>query len=253
MNRRTLLTTATMAYALSGSLGRTETAAKTGPKTAMICAGLDVDDDIRRNLEEWHSKEHLEERIALDGFLRGRRLYAEDMKPRYFIMYEIRALSDLLSPAYLERLNNPTPWTAEIAPHFRDNFRASCVLYSGFGTAAGAELLVLRIRAKDPAALLAALDDAQMQAFCGYPGIYRARLAIPDVAASTVKTEEFDVSQHRFDEDCLLLIESGSRSDLEALEREMLGPDHIRAIGGEITFRGLYADQASLSKLDLGL
>jgi hypothetical protein len=250
MKRRALLATAVAAPALRAAA---QPAPEPARKTALLCAGLDVEDDHQRDMEEWHSKEHLQERIALDGFLRGRRLYAADMRPRYFIMYEIGDLSDLLAPTYLERLNDPTAWTQRVTPRFKDNFLASCVQHAAYGSAAGAELLVLKIRATDAAHLLGAFDSVRMQALCAHPGIYRARLAIPDVAASTVKTEEFDVSKHAFDEDLLLLVEAGRPQDLMALEQAELGAEQIAASGGEITFRGIYSDQASLSKLDLAV
>ena len=45
-----------------------------------------------KEYNEWHSKEHMPERISLPGFLRGLRavgIHGTDLNHKYFMMYEL--------------------------------------------------------------------------------------------------------------------------------------------------------------------
>ena len=83
---------------------------------------------------EWHSKEHMPERISLPGFLRGLRavgIPGTDLNHKYFMMYEAEQKEVFTSRKYLERLNNPTEWTKEILSNYLSPSRTICsVVYS---------------------------------------------------------------------------------------------------------------------------
>jgi hypothetical protein len=74
---------------------------------------FDVVQDAIPEHDEWHTHEHLPERLSIPGFVRGTRWVASHGQPRYFVMYEVEQLATLTSNAYLERLNNPSPWTSK--------------------------------------------------------------------------------------------------------------------------------------------
>lgn len=78
----------------------------------------------------WHSREHLPERVAIPGFLRARRcvtLVAD--APRYFVLYELKDAAIVTSPAYLARLNQPTPGP----PRRWNRFARSAAHFAGAG------------------------------------------------------------------------------------------------------------------------
>jgi hypothetical protein len=54
-------------------------------------------------------------------------------EPSYFVLYEADRLETLTSGPYLERLNNPTPWSRKMMPHHRNMVRALCVVREGWG------------------------------------------------------------------------------------------------------------------------
>ena len=60
--------------------------------------------------EEWFQHEHLAERLAVPGFLLGRRYEAVSGQPRYFNLYLTQSADVLKSAAYIERLNHPTTY-----------------------------------------------------------------------------------------------------------------------------------------------
>ena len=71
--------------------------------------GIVEDKEIEYN--EWHSKEHMPERISLPGFLRGLRalgIPGTDLNHKYFMMYEAERKEVFTSRKYLERLNANT-------------------------------------------------------------------------------------------------------------------------------------------------
>jgi len=95
--------------------------------------------------DEWHTREHFAERVGVPGFLRAQRWIArEGTAPRCFVSYEVRDVDVLTSPAYEARLNQPTPWTQRIMPHFRHMVRGFCRIERRVGDVLGAELLAVR-------------------------------------------------------------------------------------------------------------
>jgi hypothetical protein len=76
---------------------------------------LAIWNDIRTGyepeFESWYKNEHFPERLAVPGFRLGRRYEALAGAPRYFCYYLTDTPDVLVSPAYLERLSNPTPLT----------------------------------------------------------------------------------------------------------------------------------------------
>jgi hypothetical protein len=73
--------------------------------------------EVQAEVEDWHSHEHFPERLGIPGFLRGSRWLDLSGAPAYFIMYEAARLSTLTGGPYLERLNNPTPWSQRMMPN----------------------------------------------------------------------------------------------------------------------------------------
>ena len=64
--------------------------------------------------EAWFQGEHLLERLAVPGFLFGRRHQAISGSAGYFNFYLVDSPAVLTSKPYLERLDNPTPMTKKI-------------------------------------------------------------------------------------------------------------------------------------------
>ncbi|MGH6726141.1 MAG: hypothetical protein ACREB8_06310 [Pseudolabrys sp.] len=64
--------------------------------------------------EEWFQGEHLIERLAVPGFLFGRRHVAISGSAGYFNFYVVEQPAVLTSKPYLERLDHPTPMTKKV-------------------------------------------------------------------------------------------------------------------------------------------
>jgi hypothetical protein len=111
---------------------------------AAVVMWWDVAPEMRAEWEDWHSSEHMPERLAIPGFLRGTRWVALSGEPSYFVLYEVRELATLTGGAYLDRLNNPTSWSRKMMPHHRNMVRSLCVLRQGWGGGVPQTLATIR-------------------------------------------------------------------------------------------------------------
>jgi hypothetical protein len=117
---------------------------------AAVAMWWDVAPEVRAEWEHWHSSEHMPERLAIPGFLRGTRWVARSGAPSYFVLYEVADLSTITTGAYLERLNHPTPWSRKMMPHHRNMVRSLCSIRAGWGGGVPQALATVRFsRAPD--------------------------------------------------------------------------------------------------------
>jgi len=110
--------------------------------------------------EEWFQGEHLLERLAVPGFLFGRRHQAISGSCGYFNFYLVESPAVLTSKPYLERLDNPTPMTKKVMSDIFINMnRTVCRRTVRRGGFRGAYAVTVRFNAApDEAAVKAALD-----------------------------------------------------------------------------------------------
>ena len=114
-------------------------------KAAMLL-GFDIEAPAIAEHDDWHTHEHLPERLSIPGFLRGTRWIAVRGAPRYTVLYEVDRLETLRSAAYLERLENPSAWTAKMMPHYRGMTRGLCSVEGSWGQGLGSFGLVVRFK-----------------------------------------------------------------------------------------------------------
>jgi hypothetical protein len=99
-----------------------------------------------RELDAWHTIEHMPERLGVPGFLRGRRY----MNPKaadhaMFILYEAAHIETFRSPGLLARLNDPTEWSKRVQPGLVNFLRAPCRALVSLGEGVGGALMAIRI------------------------------------------------------------------------------------------------------------
>jgi hypothetical protein len=112
--------------------------------SAAMLLAFDIEPRAAPEHDEWHTREHLPERLGIPGFLRGSRWRAPDGAPRYFVVYEVAELGVLVSAAYRERLDNPTPWTRKLMRSYRGMRRGFCRLEASIGQGVGCGISVVR-------------------------------------------------------------------------------------------------------------
>jgi len=107
---------------------------------------FDVAAEAIQEHDDWHTHEHLPERLSIPGFVRGTRWVSLRGQPRYFVLYEVEQITVLTSAAYLQRLNNPSPRTSKIMPNYRGMSRGFCSVSGSFGSGIGHASLLLRFK-----------------------------------------------------------------------------------------------------------
>ena len=100
---------------------------------AAVAMWWDIAPERKAEWEDWHSHEHMPERLGIPGFLRGTRWTARSGASAYFVMYETAQLATITTGAYLERLNHPTPWSQKMMPLHRNMVRSLCRVRASCG------------------------------------------------------------------------------------------------------------------------
>jgi hypothetical protein len=218
--------------------------------TGVIAIWHDISTDGLQDFYEWHNREHIPERVGIDGFQRGRRYAALAGAPEFFTLYNVRDLGVLAGAAYHARLNDPTPWTLRAVGHFSNEARSLCKVEASHGVGSGGVIATIRFDC-DPgrdAAIMAALAGASM----------RAVVATPTIAAMHVCRADLDTSRRRSAEQkdrgdnlvprWILLVEGGTLAAVQAVVADHLGPARLAALGVADAPCSLYGLQHDLVK-----
>lgn len=216
---------------------------------AAVAIWHDIAPEGRAAFYDWHGNEHMAERLAISGFLRGRRYVAfgEETDLEFFNLYEAEDLSVLRGEDYQDRLNNPTPWTVATVAHFRHVNRSLCTVAHSAGVGGGGLIYTLRYDAPEsadetfPSEVLWPLATAD--------GVAGVHLLIADREASGLSTAESEArGQPNLVPTRAVLVEGwGDASPFAALCRERLPEAAIRKYGARGPVQsGLYRMQLSL-------
>ncbi len=146
----------------------------------------DITPEGRDEFYAWHNSEHMPERAAISGFLRGRRYIADaaGTSPEFFTLYEVASPAVLTGADYLARLNAPTEWTRRATQAFRNTARALAQVIHSDSIGAGAVIGTMRV----PIRL--ALDEARIASAIEDPLITGFHLCATNEAASAARTTE---------------------------------------------------------------
>src|SRR5712671_4064456 len=126
----------------------------------MLLTSMDIDPSDEVEFNRWYDREHLLERVAIDGFLEARRYVAHAGSPKYLCLYSTATFEVLDSPTYRTVLMNPTDWSKTTLARFKNMIRAIARITVSRGAGRGAALGIVRLRpAGDKGKLRTALRD----------------------------------------------------------------------------------------------
>jgi len=195
----------------------------------------------------WLTREHTTERVTTKGFLASRvfRAARADIH-RFFILYELEAPAVLDGPAYLARLNAPTPWSQRIMPQLGNFVRGGGVMTARAGRGEGATIVALRIEhlPEQPQRLadaIAALD-----------GIAAVQIGTTDQARTLVPTVEKGMRQDEGFFAGLLIIEALDEASLRSALRQAaeMAPGLFGGIGEPEIYQGIFALDARMVNVE---
>jgi len=189
--------------------------------TAMVLyyniAGDNADHD------DWHTYEHMHERLSIPGFLRGSRWIAKSGKPKYLVVYEVGGVEVSTSASYLDRLNAPTAWTSAMMTRFRNMIRGFCTVVASSGFGLGSNALSVRFspaKGKETE-LLGWLAQEVIPKISSRRGMSSASLLRP--ALIPPMTKEQSIRGRDTDMTWVLLATGYDAATLESLTNEELG------------------------------
>lgn len=154
----------------------------------MLMTTMDIAPEHEAEFNEWYDREHLAERVAIEGFVEARRYVAVDAAPKYVGLYSTARFEDLSGPAYTHALANQTSWSKANMARFRAMGRAVARITASEGQGRGAALAMLRLRPRGDADALRARITSQFTP-AGVPGVISLHLLENDPALSVSLTE----------------------------------------------------------------
>ncbi len=200
----------------------------------------------RTEFYEWHNREHMPERVGIPGFRRGRRYIAKYGAPEFFTLYEADSAEVLVGQDYLNRLNNPTPWTRRVPPtFFRDTSRGICRVKLSLGVGQGGWMLTLRFGAEAgrETDLEQHLRHVALPPLADIVQVTGVHLCIADQAGSRIETAEKKGRPVDGIPSWLIMIESGTPEAADEACDKLLDGDLGKHGANPEMERGLYALQ----------
>src|SRR6202034_814621 len=105
----------------------------------MLLTSMNVDAVHEADFNRWYDREHLEERVAIPGFIEARRYVIEEgSMPKYLSLYSTETFEVLDSPAYRQALANQTEWSRANIARFENMVRSVARITISRGTGRGA-------------------------------------------------------------------------------------------------------------------
>jgi len=112
----------------------------------MLLTSMDIDAAHEAEFNRWYDREHLEERVAIEGFIEARRYVAHEGAPKYLSLYSTETFEVLDSPAYRKALASQTDWSKANLARFKNMIRSVARITISRGTGRGAALGIVRLR-----------------------------------------------------------------------------------------------------------
>jgi hypothetical protein len=219
-------------------------------KAAMLLS-FDVAGEAIAEHDDWHTHEHLPERLSIPGFLRGTRWVALRGEPRYLVIYEVEALATLTSAPYLERLDRPSAWTARMMPHYRGMKRGLCSVAGSFGSGVGG--LSLLVRFDPPAEGASALRQWLLDETL--PPLPRRRCLgsahLVEAAAAPAMTNEQRLRGADAGIGWAVIVTGYEQDALDELGTALLSAAGMESRGATSVRHGLYAMHYSLARSEV--
>ena len=195
----------------------------------------------------WLTREHTTERVTTKGFFACRVFRADRSDiDRFFILYELENPEVLDGPAYLARLNAPTPWSQRIMPQLGNFVRGGGIIAARAGRGEGSAIVALRIEhLPEPPRRLA-------DAIVALDGIAAVQIGATDRARTSVPTVEKGMRQQEGVFAGLLIIEALDEASLRSALRRLaeIAPQIVAGVGEPEIYRSIFALDARIASFE---
>lgn len=193
--------------------------------TAFMIVWHDIKTEAEPDYHLWHTREHMPERLAVPGFLRGRRGVDWNRdRHRYLTLYEGESIATFGAPEYLQRLNNPTPWTLRTQPTFYNFIRCACSTAASVGRGVGGAIATFRVPLdKIDAAAFQAMASSVAGELLDLKGVNAVHFGTARPEVTGARTRETELRGMTRDDvfDAVVLVDGVGRRELEARMPEL--------------------------------
>ena len=214
----------------------------------MLLTSMDIDPSDEAEFNRWYDREHLWERVAIEGFLEARRYVAHQGAPKYLSLYSTETFEVLDSATYRAALANQTDWSKANIARFKNMIRAVARVTISRGQGRGAVLGMVRLRplAVGAETLRAVLQDALDPGLLD--GIISLHLIESDPVLSKPLTEKAAVADPGAG-DWFVLIDATDVNAIPAAIAARLA--HSTAFTSAVISTGVFRLMWDLAKSDL--
>jgi hypothetical protein len=112
----------------------------------MLVTSMNIDPADEAEFNRWYDREHIAERVGIDGFIEARRYLAHRADVKYLSTYSTQNIEVLDSPAYRHALANQTEWSRSTIAKFQNMGRVIGSITASRGQGRGAALAIIRLR-----------------------------------------------------------------------------------------------------------
>lgn len=115
-----------------------------GAAPGELLVWTDVDPAHEADFNRWYDREHMDERVAIPGFVNARRFLRVGAGRKYLALYRTESLAVFDSAAYKKAFANQTQWSVDNFKRMRDTVRCvgTVTVTAGAGTGGAAGLVV---------------------------------------------------------------------------------------------------------------
>ena len=170
----------------------------------MLLVATNVDPVYEDDFNHWYDQEHVNERVAIPGFVWCARYRATRGSRRYLGLYLTTSLAVFNSAAYQQSLQHPTPWSIASLSRMQNPIRRVCSIEMETGAGIGAWLAMLTLPNTNVTGIAGLASELLTR-----DGVVAARLLVPDATLSTPLPAE---DRHARRMDPLLIIEASTET-----------------------------------------
>ncbi|AKO96347.1 MULTISPECIES: DUF4286 family protein [Marinovum] len=150
---------------------------------AQLFVWSDIDPDHEGDFNQWYDREHMEERVRIEGFTGARRYRAvSGAARRYLALYRASSLADFTSAAYQKAFTKQTQWSVTNFGRMSNTRRRVMHVAQEGGFGWGAALALVELA---PGAVKDETLRAVMEGLMAEPGVMRVHYMQPDETLST--------------------------------------------------------------------
>ncbi|KXU82330.1 hypothetical protein CI15_32800 [Paraburkholderia monticola] len=120
----------------------------------MLFVASDINADDERDFNAWYDREHIEQRVRMEGVISAARYWAISGKPKYLSLYWAESVAVFASPSYAHAFQNQTTWSQRTLPKMVAPTRRIGEVSASVGQGSGAFVAVLPMSVPDDAQAL---------------------------------------------------------------------------------------------------